>query len=404
MSDFFREAPPTAGLPLTWRDFIPDGASLEQGLADFLGQPYAQVECSGTAAMVVALTTLKRISQRRSVVIPAYTCPLVALAIASCGLKPVVCDTRINHFDLCQESLAAVCGEDTLAVLPTHLGGRICDIGSTAEIARSVGAYVVEDAAQSLGAMYLGQPVGGFGDIGFYSLGVGKGLTIYAGGVLVARNEDMRRQLRATSAEITCYRIAWEARRLLEIAGYFALYRPSGLGIAYGLPLRRRLRKGKLIEAVGDDCSSDIPLHRVGTWRKAIGARALKRLPAFLAETTAQAIRRKSLLAAIPGVILMEDAPGNTGTWPFFMLLMPNQQARDNALSQLWQAGLGTGRLFIHALPDYPYLENIVSGDIPNARDFAGRMLTVSNSPWLDDAGFEAISRVLETAVSLLSE
>lgn len=244
INHLLREVPPTAGLPLSWRDFIPDGASLEQGLADFLGQPYAQIECSGTAALIVALTTLKRISQRRSVVIPAYTCPLMALAIAYCGLKPVLCDTRINHFDLCQKSLAAVCGEDVLAVLPTHLGGRVCDIGSTAEIARSAGAYVVEDTAQSLGAMYHGQPAGCFGDIGFYSLGVGKGLTIYAGGVLVARNEDMRRQLRATSAEIACYRIAWEIRRLLEIAGYLTLYRPSGLGIAYGLPLRHRLRKG----------------------------------------------------------------------------------------------------------------------------------------------------------------
>ena len=395
-----REAPPTAGLPPSWRDFMPDGASLEQGLADFLGQPYAQIECSGTAALIVALTTLKRTSQRRSVVIPAYTCPLVAQAVAYCGLEPILCDTRRNHFDLCPESLAAVCGEDTLAVLPTHLGGRVCDLASATEIARSVGAYVVEDAAQSLGAMYHGQPVGSFGDIGFYSLGVGKGLTIYAGGVLVARNENLRRQLCATSAEIVPYRIAWEIRRLLEIAGYATLYRPSGLGIVYGLPLRSRLRKGKLIEAVGDDCSSDIPLHRVGLWRKKIGARALKRLPAFLAETTAQAIRRKSSLAAIPGVSLMDDAAGNSGTWPFFMVLMPNQQARDIALSQLWQAGLGVGRLFIHALPDYPNLATkFHHASVPNARDFAARMLVITNSPWLREDDFMLICTVLKQSL-----
>jgi len=397
MADWVREAPPTAGLPLVWRDFMPGGAALEQNLAAFLDMPEVQVECSGTAALVVALATLKRTSQRRSVVIPAYTCPLVALAVAHCGLKPVLCDTRKNHFDLCPESLAAACGEDTLAVIPTHLGGRVADVATAAEIAKAVGAYVVEDAAQSLGAMWQGSPVGSLGDIGFYSLGVGKGLTIYGGGVLVARDASLRRQLRTTSAEIAPYRIVWEVRRLLELAGYIALYRPAGLGLAYGQPLRRKLGQGRLIEAVGDDCSADIPLHRVGAWRKAIGARALKRLPAFLEETAAQAARRKPRLAAIPGVSLMDDVAGNSGTWPFFLLLMPTQQARDNALSRLWHAGLGVGRLFIHALPDYPYLARMVHNtDVPNARDFAARALTITNSLWLREDDFMRICSVLE--------
>ena len=400
MLDRLREAPPTAGLPLTWRDFMPGDISLEKNLATFLDQRDVQIECSGTAALVVALTTLKRTSHRRSVVIPAYTCPLVALAVAHCGLTPVLCDTRKNHFDLCLESLVAVCGDDTLAVVPTHLGGRVSDLASAAEVARSVGAYVVEDAAQSLGAKWQGQSVGSFGDIGFYSLGVGKGLTIYGGGALVARNESLRQQLSVTSDEIAPYRLAWEIRRLLELAGYISLYRPSGLKVAYGLPLRRKLRKNNLIEAVGDDCSANIPLHRVGAWRKTIGAHALKRLPSFLGNTAKQAINRKALLAAIPGICVMDDAAGNTGTWPFFLVLMPTQQSRDHALAQLWQAGLGVGRLFIHALPDYPYLTTLFNNTaMPNARDFAARALTITNSLWLREDDFLHICSMLEKSL-----
>ncbi|OIQ86643.1 L-glutamine:2-deoxy-scyllo-inosose aminotransferase [mine drainage metagenome] len=399
MTDLMREAPPTAGLPLSWRDFMPGGGALKPGLATFLDQPEVQIESSGTAALVVALTTLKRMSDRRSVVIPAYTCPLVALAVAQCGLKPVVCDSRRNHFDLCPESLAAVCGDDTLAVLVTHLGGRVANVEGAAVIARRAGAYVVEDAAQSLGALWQGRPVGSFGDIGFYSLGVGKGLTIFGGGVLVARSEDMRRRLRATGEEIVPSRIGWEMRRWLELAGYFLLYRPAGLGLAFGMPLRRRLRKGQLIEAVGDDCSAEIPLHRVGAWRKSIGARALKRLPTFLGKTAAQALQRKVRLAAVPGVVLMDDVAGSAGTWPFFLLLMPTRQARDRVLEELWPAGLGVGRLFIHAIPDYSYLSSLFPGaDVPNARDFASRALSITNSPWLRDEDFIRICSVLEQA------
>lgn len=397
MTNGLREVPPTAGLPLLWRDFMPSSVSLEQNLAVFLGQPEVQIECSGTAALIVALATLKRISSRRSVVIPAYTCPLVALAVAHCGLKPVLCDTRRNNFDLCPKSLAEACGEDTLAVIPTHLGGRVADLSAATAIAKRFGAYVVEDAAQSIGASWQGQPVGSIGDMGFYSLGIGKGLTIYGGGVVVARDENLRQQLRVTSAEIAPYRIVWEIWRLLELVGYFALYRPSGLGIAYGLPLRRKLRKGRLIEAVGDNCSTHTPLHRVGVWRKMIGASALKRLPTFLDATAVQAMRRKSLLEKIPGVSVMDDATGNTGTWPFFQVLLPTRQVRDDVLARLWHQGLGVGRLFIHALPDYQYLAPMFGhATTPHARDFAARMLTISNSLWLEDNDFKTICSVLK--------
>jgi dTDP-4-amino-4,6-dideoxygalactose transaminase len=335
------------------------------------------------------------------VVIPAYTCPLVALAAVHCGLTPVLCDTRPGGFDLDPDALAAACGDDTLAVVVTHLGGRVADLSTATAIARRAGACVVEDAAQAMGATWRGQPVGSLGDIGFYSLGVGKGLTIYAGGVLVARNAALRRQMRETAAQIAPYRLGWELRRMAELAGYGLLYRPNGLRLVYGAALRRNLRAGRLIEAVGDDCSAGIPLHRVGGWRRAIGASALKRLPGFLAACTARAARRKIRLQAIGGVSVMDDAEGDAGVWPFFQVVMPTETARDDALGQLWQDGLGVGRLFIHALPDYPYLPPMIGGaKVNNARDFAARMLVITNSEWLSDDRFEDICAALERSIA----
>ena len=401
MDNWFFENPPTAGLPLSWRDFLPTRASFEQDLAIFLGKKDLQIECSGTAAIVVALTALKNTTSRRSVVIPAYTCPLVPFAILRCGLKPILCDTRPNHFDFCPESLKAVCNEDTLAVIPTHLGGRLADLKSATEIARSIGAYVVEDVAQALGASWQGQAAGTIGDIGCYSLGVGKGLTIYGGGAVIARNECMRQRLRNISAEIAPYQGASEVLRFLGLVGYYALYRPLGLKFAFGLPLRRKLKKNQLIAAVGDDCSVNFPLNKVGKLRKAIGARVLKRLPHFIAKTTEQAKYRKSLLANISGISFMDDKAGDSGTWPYFLVLMPSQKVRDLALSKLWVSGLGVGRLFIHALPDYDFLKTILNhANTPNARDFASRTLTISNSHWLSDRQFIYICSVLEQSVT----
>jgi len=402
MLERFREVPPTAGLPLRWRDFLPRGSgpTLPAGLATLLDVPSVQIECSGTAALIVALNALKRDSRRRSVIIPAYTCPLVALAILHCGLRPQPCDVRSNHFDFSPDALESLAGEQTLAIVPTHLGGRVADLASVLRIADRTGAAVIEDSAQSLGATWRGQPVGTVGDIGFFSLAVGKGLTLYEGGVLIAQDEPLRSRLRESGGDLP-YRALWEVRRLLELAGYAALYRPLGLRLAYGLPLRRALRRGDLIEAAGDDFSNHIPLHRVGSWRRLVGGNAFGRLSPFLSTLTQQAVARRQRLGRIAGLTLIDDDVEGQGTWPYFMVLLPTEKQRDAALARLWPAGLGVSRLFIHALPDYPWLApQIESTPVPNARDFAARMLTISNSPWLREEEFQLICSVLEETIA----
>ena len=392
------EVPPTAGLPPRVRDLWPSaGPSLTQRAAGFLGADDAQAECSGTAALVVALTTLKRGSARRVVVVPAYTCPLVALAVAHCGLEARVCDIAPDGIDFEPAALERACGEDVLAIVPTHLGGRVADVAAALALARRCGALVIEDAAQAFGARVGGRSVGLDGDIGFFSLAVGKGLTTYEGGLLVARDPALRRDLAATSRELVPKRAGWELRRSIELLAYHAFYRPALLRWAYGMPLRRALRSGDPVAAVGDDFSADIPLHTLGAWRQGVGARAFARLPAFLDGARERARTRRARLAAIAGVRVVDDARGAQGTWPFLMLRFDDAARRDAALAGLWTAGVGVSRLFIHALPDYAYLRGMVAeADVPNARGFAATTLTLSNSPWLDEAAFEAIVDALE--------
>jgi dTDP-4-amino-4,6-dideoxygalactose transaminase len=375
--------------------------SLEEGLADFLGGPRLRVECSGTAALVVALTALKRRSARRRVIVPAYTCPLVAMAILHCGLIPVPCDVRSGDFQFDPGPLAGLCDEETLAVIPTHLGGRVADLEPVREAARRRGVAVIEDAAQALGAFRHDERQAEASEVVFYSLAVGKGLTIYEGGVLVSRNEELRHELDRASAEISARRPGQELRRCLQLAGYASLYRPSALRFVYGGPLRRELLRGNLIEAVGDDVSGPIPLHRVGRWRKAVGANALRRLPVFLQTLHSLALQRLGRLSTIRDISVLGSSPAGQGTWPFFMVLMPTGRARDAALKDLWGAGFGVSRLYIHALAGYPYLAGrLEQADTPHARDLAARMLTVTNSPWLENAEFGRVILALAAAAA----
>jgi len=394
-------------MPLTWRDLAPGRTPTLHGrMAQFIGVPDVQLTCSGTAALIIALTALHRLSGRRSVIVPAYTCPLVALAVMHCGLRLRVCDMRPDHFDLDPAQLSALCGADTLAVLPTHLAGRVADVESACIRARAVGAFVIEDAAQALGARRGARSVGLQGDVGFFSLAAGKGLTTYEGGVLVAADSTVRTALRETAARIAPLRAARELQRMLQLCGYWMLYRPRTLRAVYGWRLRRALRRDDPVAAVGDDFDPEIPLHRMGGWRQSVAMRALSRLGAFQQLLSAQAQQRLPRLLALPGVHVLRDSGDAHGVWPFFFVLMPTSAARDAALQRLWTAGLGVSRLFIHALPDYAYLSSkgelgkISIGDLPNARALAARSLTVTNSPWLSDAQFDAICAELAVAAA----
>jgi perosamine synthetase len=388
------ELPPTAGLPLRLADLRPGAPTLAAEIAAQLGTPPLQLECSGTASLLMALLTLSELQPaRRRVVVPAFTCPLVAIAVHQAGLDLQLCDLRPGHYDMDPAALRTACDERTLAIIPTHLAGRVADVDDAMAVARSVGAYVIEDAAQALGARRSDSiSVGLCGDIGFFSLAAGKGLSIYEGGLLLARDPDLQEQLARTAARIVPHNFAWEWKRRIELLGYAALYRPRGLRLAYGNPLRRALRNGDPVGAVGDDFALSIPLHRVGHWRQAVGAHAATRLPDFLKLLAARARRRLPRLRRIDGVEVFDDPAGAEGTWPFFLLLLPDQQRRDAALAELWSCGLGVSRVFIHALPDYGYLKHIVPmQDVPHARDFAARSLSISNSPWVTDTDFEMI-------------
>jgi dTDP-4-amino-4,6-dideoxygalactose transaminase len=398
----FFEVPPTAGLPPRFGDLLPSRTpSLATQAAGFLGVEDVQTECSGTAALVVALTALQRRNRRTSVIVPAYTCPLVAIAVAHCGLKMRLCDLAPGSIDMDAAALASLCDDDTLAIVPTHLGGRVADIDTAIACAHRVGAAVIEDAAQALGARFAdGAPVGTRGDIGFFSLAVGKGLTTFEGGLLIARDAPLRAELRACSAEVAPFNMAWECKRTLQLLGYYAFYRPSGLPLVYGWPRRRALRAGDPTAAVGDDFPLTIPLHTLGVWRSSVGARAFPRLAGFQGELEQRALRRLARLEKIPRIAVLRDAGEARGTWPFLFVMMPTRESRDAALAELWTSSLGVSRLFIHALPDYAYLTSIVpQADVPNARDFAARTLTISNSPWLDEARFERVCSTLEKYV-----
>ncbi|UXM96493.1 DegT/DnrJ/EryC1/StrS family aminotransferase (plasmid) [Bartonella sp. HY329] len=409
------ELPPTAGLPLRLTDFFGKSGDIAEIIAKHFHLPPLLLECSGTASLIVALETLKRLnskddlaSTRNEVIIPAFNCPLVVLAIHHCGLKPIICDTAQNSFDFCFEQLQQLAHHKTLAIIPTHIGGRLANVEASLAIARNIGAYIIEDGAQALGA-----EIGQSGDVAFFSLAVGKGLTLFEGGLLTAKDPNLFHQLQLTHKNLVKPNFFADKIKLAQLMGYYCCYNPLLLEFFYGHSRRKALKKHDYINAVGDYFDQEIPIFDVGKKRRQIGANAALRLPDFLQKTKMQAVKRIEILENNPilqqsGLSIVKGESATKGTWPFIMLLMPNVDSCQRAMERLWPSNLGVTRLFVSSLPDYNYLQPVLSDDnrthkSANAVDFAQRMITITNCLWLDDESFNIIIQELEKALTLKS-
>jgi perosamine synthetase len=177
-----------------WRDPAPVIA-FERAFAEWNGSRDAFSFASGRIAISAAIKALD-LQPGDDVVVPGYTCVVVANAFNNAGVHPVYADIELETYGLDKDALVAAITPRTRAVVIHHLYGLVSrDFGALLDIARSRGLRVIEDAAQATGAEYGGRKVGNFGDIGIYSFDPSKLFTSVQGGVAVANEAGVAGRL-----------------------------------------------------------------------------------------------------------------------------------------------------------------------------------------------------------------
>ena len=169
-------------------------AQFENDLCDFLGFPNGSAVAlsSGSAALYVALKTLN-VGRGDEVIVPSYACSALLDAIFLANAKPKVVDVAQEDLNLSVAETKRSIGPKTKAIIVTHTNGMPADME---EILR-LGIPVIEDAAQAIGAMYAGKPIGVFGDIAIFSFGAIKMLTSGNGGMVFSRKKALAKQARS---------------------------------------------------------------------------------------------------------------------------------------------------------------------------------------------------------------
>jgi len=389
----FREIPPTAGWPVYAKDIaglfkIKARGSLEEDFKGYLKVPYARVTNSGTAALYLILETLKGLSPKRSVIIPSYICPLVPLAAKRAGLEVVVSDINAEDFNFDLAQLEQIClkDKDISAIIVAHLGGLPLNLRALGRIAAKFGILMIEDCAQSLGAVYENRLTGTYGDFSFFSLCRGKGLTIYEGGVAVTNNKEYIRPLENKIKELVRNDFFEEGLKILEFFGYWVFYRPELFWFVFKLPQAFWNWRGRKARAALEEFSQNFPLHRVWPLRKAIGHLSFHRLEEEIGKQREKAAFYIERLKGMRGVRVLREGPQERAVYPYLTLIFDRPQMRQKALLALESKGLGVSFVYSAAITDYGYLKGLVFGQDPRGgRALAERALTLSTSTFLKE-------------------
>jgi len=322
--------------------------TFEQEFANYIGVSDCVGCNSGTDALILALRALK-IGPGDEVITTPFTFFASAETISAVGATPVFVDIDSATFNMDLDRIEAAITQKTKAIMPVHIFGQPMDMTRLMDIANKHNLAVIEDCAQSVGAVWQSQKVGSIGHVGCFSFYPTKNLGACGDGGAVTTND------RALAA----------AMRMLKEHGQSSRYFYEEIGYNSRLDA---------LQAV----ILSIKLRYLDTWNNQRGDRA-KLYSEFLDR--------------IPGVAIPTELPGAKGVWNQYTIQIksqenaPNSPAnfRDSVRTKLQECGIGSMvyyPLALHLQPVYKSL-GYLAGQLPVAEQVCREVLSLPMFPEL---------------------
>lgn len=142
--------------------------NFESEFAEYTKSKFCIGVASGLDALVLALRAFS-FKPGSEVIVPSNTYIATILSIVQCGLVPVLVEPDILTYNIDPCKIEEKISKKTVAIMPVHLYGKSCKMDSIVEIAKQNGLKIIEDAAQSHGALFKGKMTGTFGEFGAFS-------------------------------------------------------------------------------------------------------------------------------------------------------------------------------------------------------------------------------------------
>ena len=364
-------------------------AALARAVQARFGIRHASVTSTGRAGLTVLLRALRRLAPHADeVLLPAYTCYSVPASVVLAGLKVRIVDVVPDRFDFAPASLARADTSRVLALVVTNLYGLPGDLPALAAFARARGIFLIDDAAQAMGATVEGRPSGTWGDAGLFSLDKGKNVAAIDGGVIVTGRDDVAALVQEGVEALDEPSWATRATHVAKAVAYAALLAPSRYWIPNAIP---QLGLGQT------RYTTQYPIALADPGLAALGVVMLPHLEAFTAARRANAGRLRDALAPFAGLTFPRVDAGVEPAWLRFPVLAADTERRDALHTALVAAGIGATGSYPTAIADIPELRPHLAGppDTEGGRAIAARILTLPTHPLVAARDIASIAAIV---------
>jgi dTDP-4-amino-4,6-dideoxygalactose transaminase len=321
--------------------------SFEQQFAGYHGVSECVACNSGTDALYLALRALD-IGAGDEVITTPFTFVATVEVIIAVGAKPVFVDIDATTFNLDLQQVAAAITPQTKAIIPVHLFGQPVDMTELMAIAQSHNVAVIEDCAQSTGAIWDGKKVGSIGHFGCFSFYPTKNLGACGDGGALTTNDP------ALAAKV----------RIIKEHGQKNRYQYEEIGVNSRLDA---------IQAV----ILQIKLRYLNQWNQ---------------QRQAIAAYYQQFLSQIPGIIAPQALAGGVSVWNQYTIRVLSEGRngataahRDSVRNQLQEKGIGSMVYYpypLHLQPAYQHL-GYQPGQLPVTEQICHEVLSLPMFPEL---------------------
>jgi perosamine synthetase len=373
---------PSVGTPIGFKDIL-NGFLSRKACADFnktianqTRRKHVLLANSGTTAYFLILKALQRLSNKREVILPAYTAPSLILPIKKAGLVPRLCDIDLKTFNMDLHSLSKIVSNDTLAVTIVHMFGLPQWFESAAqEDALCKSSFIIEDLASGHGSTVYGRTAGSFGDVSFVSFNRGKNFSTLSGGALATDREDI-------------YRLVMEEEeRYLQEPTIQSKIGIIVKAVALSLAVRPwfyTMFRSFIAQFKYQGLHDDFAMYAYTRFQAGMGNSALQKSRFIFEKRFENGLYLHRALAGVDGITIPAIADGSIPVFNQFPLLVDNQTRRDIIFKALVERGIEATTLYpepIHRIYNLGY--DSTKDPFPNATYLARRIILIPTHPFV---------------------
>ena len=353
---------------------IPDAYAVEKFEAEFaktFETKYALAFPYGRSALWAFFKAMD--IKNSEIIMPAYTCSVVAHAIVLSGNRPRFVDITLYDFNMDLDHVAAAINENTHAIIATHLFGYPLDIERLAvivqEAEKRIGhkIWVVQDCAHAFGAKWRGKFVCNAGDAALFGLNISKMMTSIFGGMITTNDKTVYEKMKKyRDTHFKKPGFVKTLRRLLYLLAIYPAFNEHIYGFVYWLQektsfLDRWTKAYHLDEKIHfppDYLDLMLPIEA------RVGIAQLKKYPEIIKKRKEGALYYDQHLPTYEGWVkppLVEGA-----TYSHYVVRVPDRQ---KAMLTMAKKGVQLGQLIEYSIPHMQAYRKYTNGaDFPQAK------------------------------------